>query len=60
MIAMHATVIAVTRRPSVRARMPIEPMFVAGPTSRNTNAAPGESPFIMSAAAIGVDAEAHT
>ena len=34
--------------------------FVAGPVMRNTSAAPGETPFIMSAAAIGTDAVAHT
>ena len=34
--------------------------FVAGPAKRKTNAAPGEMPFIMSDAAMGVDADAHT
>ena len=33
--------------------------LVAGPTSRNTSAAPGDSPLAMSAAAMGVEALAQ-
>ncbi len=35
-------------------------IFVAGPTSKNNKAAPGDNPFNTSAAAIGVVALAHT
>ena len=35
------------------------PMFVAGPDSRNTSAAPGLRPLSTRAAAIGVEAEAQ-
>ena len=34
--------------------------FVAGPVIRNTSAAPGETPLVMSAAAMGTDAVAQT
>ncbi len=34
--------------------------LVAGPANRNTKAAPGESPFSTRAAAMGVEAVAHT
>ena len=34
--------------------------FIAGPTMRNTNAAPGETPFAMRDAAIGIDAVEQT
>ena len=38
----------------------IDEAFVAGPAIRNTNAAPGDIPFAISATAIGIDAVAHT
>ena len=34
--------------------------LVAGPDIRNTNAAPGDKPFIINANAIGTDAVAQT
>ena len=34
--------------------------FIAGPTIRKTNAAPGETPLSISDAAMGMDAVEHT
>ena len=41
------------------ARTVKEAIFVAGPTNKNTSAAPGLTPFKIKAAAIGVDAVAQ-
>ena len=38
----------------------IEEAFVAGPAIRNTNTAPGETPFMKRTNAIGIDAVAQT
>ena len=38
----------------------IEEAFVAGPAIRNTKAAPGSNPLLISVIAIGTDAVAHT
>ena len=51
-----ATYAAAALRPMSDATVVTDIAFIAGPTIRNTNAAPGETPFRMSDAAIGIDA----
>ena len=46
----------VARLPMRDAIVVIDTALMAGPVIRNTNAAPGDRPFIMSAAAIGIAA----
>ena len=40
--------------------MAMEAALVAGPTRRNTSAAPADAPFVTNSAASGVDALAQT
>ena len=55
-----ATYAAAALRPIRDATVVTDIAFMAGPTIRNTNAAPGETPFNMRDAAIGMDAVEHT
>ena len=57
---MVATYAAAALRPMSAATVVTDIAFMAGPTMRNTNAAPGETPFRMSDAAIGMDAVEQT
>ena len=51
-----ATYANVARLPMRDAIVAIDTALMAGPVIRNTNAAPGEIPFIISAVAIGIAA----
>ena len=55
-----ATYAAAALRPTSAATVVRDIAFIAGPTIRNTNAAPGETPFATSDAAIGMDAVEQT
>ena len=51
--------IVVALLPNIPVSTVKEVIFVAGPAKRNTSAAPGLTPFIIKAAATGVEAVAH-
>ena len=51
-----ATYANVARLPMRDAIVVIDTALMAGPVIRNTNAAPGDRPFIISAVAIGIAA----
>ena len=59
MIAMDNRYRAVARLPRRPTRTESEVTLVAGPTSRKTRAVPGLTPFIINAAAMGVEAVAQ-
>ena len=54
------TYAAAALRPTSAATVVSDIAFIAGPTIRKTNAAPGETPFATSDAAIGMDAVEQT
>ena len=54
------TYAAAALRPNSAETVVSDIAFIAGPTIRNTNAAPGETPFATSDAAIGIDAVEQT
>ena len=59
-MTITATYAAAALRPTSAATVVRDIAFIAGPTMRNTNAAPGETPLAMSEAAIGIDAVEQT
>ena len=66
-VRTHSGIAATTANHAAVARCPTNPppvvtatRFIAGPTIKKTNAAPAESPFHISDAAIGIAAVEHT